>query len=65
MFREKLPREFSKFDPGPEIGDAQAADGAMMSHGKNRGKKSFLNLGNMHNFGEPCISGIRKYINQA
>jgi hypothetical protein len=50
MFREKLPREFSKFDPGPEIGDAQAADGAMMSHGKNCGKKSFLNLGNKHNF---------------
>jgi hypothetical protein len=33
--------EFSKFDVGPEIGDAQAADGAMTSHEKNRGKKVF------------------------
>jgi len=32
---------------------------------KNRGEKSFLNLGNMHIFGKPCISEIRKYINQA
>jgi hypothetical protein len=53
-----------KFDLEPEIGDAQAADGAMTSHGKNLGKKSFSNLGNMHIFGKPCISGIRKYINQ-
>jgi hypothetical protein len=50
-----------KFDLEPEIGDAQAADGAMMSHGKNCGKKSFSNLGTI--FGKPCISGIRKYIN--
>jgi uncharacterized protein with PIN domain len=55
MFGEKLPKGFSKFDSEPEIGDAQAADGAMMSYGKNRGKKSFLNLGNMNNFGKPCI----------
>jgi hypothetical protein len=61
----KITREFSKFDPGPEIGDAQAADGAMTSHEKNRGNKSFSNLGNMHNFIKPCISGTRKYINQA
>jgi hypothetical protein len=53
------------FDPGPDIGDAQAVDGAMTSHGKNRGEKRFSNLGIMHNFGKPCISGIRKYINQA
>jgi hypothetical protein len=30
---------------------------------KNCGEKSFSNLGNMHIFGKPCISGIRKYIN--
>jgi hypothetical protein len=24
--------------------------------------KSFSNLGNMHIFGKPCISGIRKYV---
>jgi hypothetical protein len=42
-----------KFDLEPEIGDAQAADGAMMLHGKN--------LDNMHIFGKPFISGIRKY----
>jgi hypothetical protein len=53
-----------KFNLGPEIADAQAADGAMTSHGK-KGDKSFSNLGNMHIFGKPCISGIRKYINQA
>jgi hypothetical protein len=29
------------------------------------GEKGFSNLGNMHNFEKPCISGIRKYINQA
>jgi hypothetical protein len=44
---------------------AQAADGAITSHGKNCGKKGFSNLGNIHIFGKPCISGIRKYINQA
>jgi hypothetical protein len=33
------------------MGDAQAADGAMTSHGKSSGKKSFSNLGNMHIFG--------------
>ena len=65
MLLEKLPNEFLKFDLKPEIGDAQAADGAMTSHRKNRGKKSFSNLGSMHIFGKPCISGIRKYINQA
>jgi hypothetical protein len=54
-----------KFDVEPEIGDAQAANGAMTSHGKNRGEKSFSNLGNMYIFGKPCILGIRKYINQA
>jgi hypothetical protein len=59
----KISREFSKFDLGPEIGDAQAADGATTSHGKNRGEKSFSNLGNMHIFGKPCISGILKCIN--
>jgi hypothetical protein len=31
--------EFSKFYLGPEIGDAQAADGALTSHGKNCGQK--------------------------
>jgi hypothetical protein len=35
MLLEKLPNEFLKFDLEPEIGDAQAADGALMSHGKN------------------------------
>jgi hypothetical protein len=39
-----------EFDLDEEIGDAQAADGAVTSHGKNRGKKSFSNLGNMHIF---------------
>jgi hypothetical protein len=38
MLLEKQPK---KFDPGPEIGDTQAADGAMTSHGKNHGKKFF------------------------
>jgi hypothetical protein len=61
MLLEKYPKEFLKFDLGPEIGDAQAADVAMTSRGKNY----FSNLGNMHIFGKPCISGIRKYINQA
>jgi hypothetical protein len=28
-----------KFDLGPDIGDAQAAEGAMTSHEKNREKK--------------------------
>jgi hypothetical protein len=58
-------REFSKFDLGPEIGDAQTPNSAMTSHGKNCGKKSFSNIGNMYIFGKPCISGIRKNINQA
>jgi hypothetical protein len=53
-----------KLDLGPEIGDAQAANGAMTSHGKNREKKSFPNLGNIYIFGKPCISGIRKYIDK-
>jgi hypothetical protein len=51
--------KFSKFDRGPEIGDAQAADGAMTP----QGKKSFSDLRNMHIFGKPYISGILKYIN--
>jgi hypothetical protein len=38
---EKYPKGFLKFDLEPEIGDAQAADGAMTSHGKNRSKKVF------------------------
>jgi hypothetical protein len=53
------------FDVIGKIGDAQAANGAMTSHRKNCYKKSFPNLGSMHIFGKPCISGIRKYINQA
>jgi hypothetical protein len=65
MLLEKNPREFSKFELGLEIGDPQAAGGAMTSHGKNRRKKSFSNLGNMHIFRKPHISGIRKYIKQA
>jgi hypothetical protein len=37
----KIAREFSKFDLRPEIGDGQAAVGAMTPHGKNRGKFFF------------------------
>jgi hypothetical protein len=37
----KITKGISKFDLGPEIGDAQAADGAMMSHEKNAEKKVF------------------------
>jgi hypothetical protein len=29
------------------------------------GKKGFSNLGSMHIFGKPSISGIRKHTNQA
>jgi hypothetical protein len=29
LLEEKKPKEFLKVDPGPEIDDAQAADGAM------------------------------------
>jgi hypothetical protein len=54
-----------RFDLEPEMGDAHAADGAMTSHGKKCGKISFSNLGNMYIFGKPCISGIRKYINNS
>jgi hypothetical protein len=54
-----------KFNLRPEIVDAQAANGAMTSYEKNRRKRSFSNLDNMHIFGKPGISGIRNYINQA
>jgi hypothetical protein len=48
-----------KFDLGPEIGDAQAADGAMTSHGKNCGKKSFSNPGNMHILESPVSQELK------
>jgi hypothetical protein len=63
MLLEKQPKEFLEFNPGPEIGDAQAADGAMTSHWKNCGENFFSHLGNMHIFGKPYISVIRKFIN--
>jgi hypothetical protein len=41
VLKRKKRREFLKFDLEPKIGYAQAADGAMTSHGKNCGKNVF------------------------
>jgi hypothetical protein len=65
MLLEKLPREFLKFDLGPEIGNARTADGAMTSHGKNRGRKSVSNLGTGASHDQTDAQGSKKSTFQA